>query len=179
VEDRARIEERWRDDSLAGCRRGTRIFGLLIIALFALSAVYSAFAEPELFVTLLRIRLAAAAAVATVVGLVGTPWGERRSRELALVMMFVVAVALHALALETGGQASRQYDRMSFLVLGPSVLMLWDGWWSLTSSATVIGVYLAGSLLSGALGGAEFVANLGRLAAAATGHAIDSARAPS
>lgn len=153
-------------ERLERCRRGAAVFCAFAAALLLLSAAYSRFSEPLISAALLYIRVTALAAVALVAWLLATPLGARRPRELTLALMAALSVCMHALAQDTGGQLSPQYDRLSLVILGAAVLMSWNAAWSALGCATVIGTYVAGSAATGGLGAPQFFTSLGRLIAA-------------
>ena len=160
------LETSFAREGLERCRRGARLYAGFAIAMLLLSAVDSAIAESAQFAPLLRVRAVAILAVAAVLGTLATRLGERRPRELMLLLTLIMALTLHELALLTGGQASTQYDRMNLLVLAPAILMSWSFSWSLTACAVIVGVYVAGSAANGGLAAPPFSVNLGRLFAA-------------
>jgi len=77
----------------------------------------------------------------------------------------VVAISLCvcALAEDTGGQLSPQYDRLTLVVLGVAILMSWSAAWSLLACGAVVAVFVASGVTNGGLHVPQFAANLGRL----------------
>ena len=69
----------------------------------------------------------------------------RWSRALALVFVVAMSATMHALAVETGGQASPQYERMNLVILGLAVFATWSATWAALACGLVIGVYLLGT----------------------------------
>src|SRR5262249_46594506 len=123
----------------------------------------------EHFAVLLQIRIAGAACLMAIFLLLRSPVGMRRPRELALLFVLAMAGMMHALALQTGGQTSLQYDRMNLLILGLAVFTTWSVRWAALACALVIGVYLVGSGLAGGITANHFfVQNLARMIAAST-----------
>jgi len=142
----AALRDRFQSAELVRCGRGVRLFCWLAIALLAVSAVNSYFQEPALFVTLLRIRTASACLVGVLLALLRSRLGRRRPRELALLLVLVLALTFHALALADPGQADVQYDRMNLVVLGLAVLVTWSPAWAAAACGTMMAVYVVGML---------------------------------
>ncbi len=132
-----------RQDRARG-RNGARAFcRVAIVLLCASEAVSYAVGEPAL--AQLAIRSTAAVVLAAVLWLLATNLGRRRSRELALASVLVMAGAIEALAIHTGGPTSHQHDRLNLLVLGTAVLLIWPRWWSALAGLLVLAIYLGGA----------------------------------
>ncbi len=164
VRDDPVLRARFEDDGLARCRRGTRFFCSVSIAVLGLSAINSFGEAPEIFRALLRVRLAAVGLLAGLIFLLGAPVGRRRPRALALLFVLVTGLMFHALALADPAQAGEQYDRMNLVVLGLAVLITWSAAWSAVACGTMIAVYVTGTFLVWGYGGAiDFGHHLVRL----------------
>jgi len=151
---------------VANCQWGLRVFCGFALALLAASTVDSWFSERPIFASLLRIRLSAAAALAVIVIASGTRVGRARARLLALGAVLVMSVTLHALAQETGGEASPQYDRMTLVMLGTAIMMSWGPLWAAVACGIVLAVFTVGSVATAGVSTGPFMANIGRLFAA-------------
>src|SRR5262249_6390927 len=117
------------------------------IALLGLSVLNSYSEGPEVFHTVVRIRLAAIGMLAVVLFLLGSNLGRRCPRELTLLFVLVMGITFHALALALPSQASEQYDRMNLVVVGLAVLITWSAAWATAACATMTAVYVIGALL--------------------------------
>ncbi|MEO8603195.1 MAG: PAS domain S-box protein [bacterium] len=135
-------------------------------ALLIVSQLFSPYGDPGLSAELLRIRLATLCGLGLLAWAFTTSLGAQRPRELTVAALAMLSLCLHALAQSTGGQFSIQYDRLSLVILGPAILFSWSAAWAALSSATVIGVYVIGSVLTGGQYEAPFSATLARLIAA-------------
>jgi hypothetical protein len=108
-----------RQDRARG-RNGARAFCQVGIVLLCVSeAVSYVVGEPA--ATLFPIRATAVVLLASILWLLATDLGRRRSRALALASVLVMAGAIEALAIHTGGPTSYQHDRLNLLVLGTAV----------------------------------------------------------
>jgi two-component system, LuxR family, sensor kinase FixL len=161
--DQGELLAQFARDGIQRSRRGAAIFCAFTAALLLLSAAYSRFSEPAIFAELLRIRVLALSGVAAIAWLLATPFGARRPRELAVALMCTISICIQALAQDTGGQLSPQYDRLNLVVLGAAILMSWNAAWSALACGAVIGTYVAGASLVGGIASAQFPASLGRL----------------
>lgn len=167
----ARVRQPQRDaeftaEGLTRCRRGLQILCSFALALLMASAVDTWVADPERFAVLLEIRLLGIAALIVIFLLISSRVGERWPRALALVFLVAMSTTMHALAVETGGQASPQYDRMNLLILGMAVVLTWPPLWAALACSSVIGVYLIGTAaIDGISTDPYFIQNLGRLVA--------------
>src|SRR4029453_894027 len=124
-----RHDSAFRLEGLLRHRRGMQAFCVFAVALLVVSAVDSYVADPEHFFVLLRIRVACAAAAIVTLALLSRRDGVRGARWLTLAFIATAAYTMHALAVETGGQASPQYDRMNLLILGLAVFATWAPGW--------------------------------------------------
>ena len=140
------LRERFLSEGLGRCARGLRIFCWLAIALLGVSAANSYVEEPELFVALLRVRVASMLLIVVVLGLLRTSAGRKRPRELALLFVLITGLTFHALALTAPAQAGVQYDRMNLVVLGLAVLITWSPAWAAAGCGVMIAVYVVGTL---------------------------------
>ena len=173
--DDADVAVEFRRQGRVRCRGGARALCQVSIALLCASEAVSYIAgEPAL--VLLGIRSTTVVLLGAVLWLLGTEMGVRRSRELAVVSVLVMAGAMETLAVYTGGPASHQHDRLSLLVLGTSVLMSWQRRWTVVVVIMVLAVYLGAALLidsllagSGMLAPAGFLAASGLAAVGVTG----------
>ena len=168
----AKIRQPQRDadftaEGLSRCRRGLQIFCSFALALLVASALDSWVADAARFAVLLHIRLVSAGTLILLFILVSSRTGERWPRALALVFLVAMSITLHALAVETGGQASAQYDRMNLLILGMAVVLTWPPLWAAAACGCVIGVYLIGTAATDGISAADpyMLQNLGRLMA--------------
>jgi PAS domain S-box-containing protein len=166
--DERPVDARFEAEAQEQSRRGIRIFCLFALALLVASAADSYVAEPDRFLVLLGIRLISAAALVGIIALLSTDLGAHRPRAVALAFVLVMSLTIHALALESGGPASPQYDRLNLVMLGLVVFVAWSATWAALACGLVIGVYLVGTGLSaGAEGNPYLVAHLGRMLATA------------
>jgi PAS domain S-box-containing protein len=131
-------------------RNGARAFCQVTIVLLCASEAVSYLAK-EAAVALLGIRSTAVVVLVAIHWLLGTHLGKRRSRELALLSVLVIAGTMEALAVRTGGPTSYQHDRLNLLVLGTAVLLTWPRWWSALAGAMVLATYLGGAFFVDAL----------------------------
>jgi hypothetical protein len=131
-------------------RNGARAFCQVAIVLLCASEAVSYVAGGPA-AALLGIRSTAVVALLAIHWLLGTHLGMRRSRELALLSVLVMASTIEALAVPTGGPASYQHDRLNLLVLGTAVLLTWPRAWSALAGAMVLAIYLGGALGAGGL----------------------------
>src|SRR6185369_15480587 len=116
---------------------------------------------------LLWIRAAGAAVCIVILALLSGRSGAAWSRWLSLAFVVTITLVLHALAIETGGQASPQYDRLNLLILGLAVFATWSASWATLACALIIAVYLVGTAAADGLNANHFVVqNLGRMIAA-------------
>jgi len=151
-------------EGLALCRRGMQIYCLFALALLVASAIDSYFAEPNRFFILLRIRVVGAAALLSVLWVLSTSYGSRWPRAFAYAFVLIMSLTIHALALQTGGQASPQYDRLNLVMLGLTVLATWPASRAALACGLVIGVYLVGTASTVGLADNPYlVQNLGRM----------------
>ncbi len=164
--ERLRPEEAWLRDGLARAHNGARSYALWAILLVVLSGAYSWFFGGDEFYSLAPIRVAMAGALALLVAALRLPIGERYPRHLALGLMLIAAIGVSALALESGGQASPQHQRIPYILYGSALLITWSGWWSLAGSSIVLAVFVVTSAAAGQLTDDAFMGNAGRLAAA-------------
>jgi PAS domain S-box-containing protein len=163
-EDRA-LAARFALDGVARSWRGALLFCAFAAALLVFSAVFSRFAEPATFSTLLVIRAGTLAAIAVSAWALTTAVGRRRARELAIVLAVTMTVCLHELAQATGGQLSPQYDRLTLVLLAPAILMSWNGWWSAAACVAVIATYVTSAAAVGQLHDPNVAGHVGRLLA--------------
>jgi PAS domain S-box-containing protein len=163
-----RHDSAFRLEGLQRHRRGMQAVCFCAVALLVVSAIDSYVADPDRFYVLLWIRAAGAAVCIVILALLSRRNGAVWSRWLALAFVVTIALVLHALAIETGGQASPQYDRLNLLILALAVFATWSASWAALACALIIGVYLVGTAAADGLNANHFVVqNLGRMIAAA------------
>ena len=162
-DDIAAVRRQFLDEGRASSRRGALAFCGLAMAMTLGSIAGTWYDAGPQFTELLQIRLATLAALGGLAALLVHPLGAQRPRELAVACFVVMSIGMHALAELTGGQASAQYDRLTWVLLSPAILMTWSGWWAAVSSAAVLAVFVGGSAAEGTLAGSGFIGNLGRL----------------
>ena len=159
-------DDAYEAEGLARCRRGLQVFCLFGLALLTASALDTYFADPDRFGVLFGIRIAGAAALVAIFVLLVSRFGERRPRQLALLFVVSMSAMMHALAVETGGQMSPQYDRMNLLILGLAVFVTWSAVWAAVACSLVVAVYLLGTSAMDGVGANHFIVqNLGRMLA--------------
>ncbi len=162
-----RHDDAFTADGLARCRRGMQIFCSFALALLIASAIDSWVADPGQSSVLLRIRLVSLVSLLVIFALLSTRHGPQWSHVLALVFVLAMSATMHALAVETGGHASPQYERMNLVILGLAVFATWSASWAALACGLVIGVYLWGTAATVGLGANHpVVQNLARMLAA-------------
>ena len=145
-----------------------RVYSMFALALLVVSAIDSYVTESDRFFVLLRIRVMGAAALVAVFALLSSRHGVRWPRAFAFAFVLIMSVTIHALALQTGGQASPQYDRLNLVMLGLTVFATWSAGWAALACGLVFGVYLVGTATTVGIGANPYlVPNLGRMVATA------------
>lgn len=163
----SRRDDAFAAEGLARCRRGMQVFCWFALALLITSVIDSWFADRERFPVLLQIRLVGLAVLLGIFALLSTRYGLQWSRVLALVFVVAMSATMHALAVQTGGQVSPQYERMNLAILGLAVFATWPAGWAALACALVIGVYLLGTATAdGIAPNHHMVQNLARMVAA-------------
>lgn len=136
-------------EGLQRCRRGLQVFCAFALAMLIASAIDSWVGEPERFAVLLQIRLFGIAALILIFTAASTSPGVRDPRPLVLMFAAIMSATMHALAVETGGQTSPQYDRMNLVILGLAVFPTWSAGWTALGCGVVVAIYVLGTAISG------------------------------
>lgn len=157
------LRARFARQGIHRCRRGAAVFCAFAAAMLLASAASSLYYEPFASGELLRIRSITLATIALIGVTLAMPLGARRPRELALLAVVTISLCICALAEDTGGQFSPQYDRLTLVVLGVAILMSWNAGWSLLACAAAVAVFAISSVASGGVHTPQFAVNLGRL----------------
>jgi signal transduction histidine kinase len=142
-------------ETRAEWRQAARLGSLVSLAAIPFFAVQDLLADTGHAVLFMELRLGCLAVTAGILWLLGTPFGQRHPRALALVQGAAVALMMDVITLWTGGGTSPRYAGLNLLLLGGAVLMPWTPFLGGVVAFGVVALYAALTVVTGNVGDAR------------------------
>jgi signal transduction histidine kinase len=139
-------------ESLARCREGARLGCFLGIILITVFAFLDRVRFPSLFLTLLSVRLTAAAVLGVCLWMLMHGLLSRHVRLVGAFFTIAIGLMFDMLMIFTGGAASPFCIGASLVILGANLVVPWSPRWASAVSVTIASGYFVGARL-GALPG--------------------------